>query len=55
LNIVLIDKTETFITKRYSLEPNKIYTWDEKPTFVKGFRIVMPLTEAGKAIGNTIN
>jgi hypothetical protein len=49
LNIVLIDKTETFITKRYGLEPNKISTW------VQGFRIVMPLTEAGKAIGNTSN
>jgi formylglycine-generating enzyme required for sulfatase activity len=40
----------TYMTFRYFLEPNKIYT-----NSVQGFRIVMPLTEAGKAIGNTSN
>ena len=45
----------TYMTTRYTSKPNKIYAWDEESAFVQGFRIVMPLTEAGKAIGNTSN
>jgi formylglycine-generating enzyme required for sulfatase activity len=49
LNILFIDKTKTYMTIRYTGKPNRIRN------DVQGFRIVMPLTEAGKAIGNTIN
>ncbi|MFC4720693.1 formylglycine-generating enzyme family protein [Geojedonia litorea] len=49
LNLPIIDKTKTYMTMRYTGGANEIRN------NVQGFRIVMPLTDEGKAIGNTVN